>query len=432
MKIRITLIWILLSAGIAQADFGFSINGDDSVTETSLGSNETLNIAVNLLDGSSTSGFDLSIEIDNGNGGSLDSSQITFPTSFDLPTVVLPGSTPQKFNISGGNMFSPAVNGHAVIADNVIFTAGNPGEVVVLRLISQDGTPGGTLLDTVNIEVTSETTSFTIEKVVVKAGKDRGTPSDAIILLGTITGGPDNFDGIENLDIQVGSDAVVFDDLDRTIVIHSDPDVKLTARKGVTNKLKYLNSAGTTTLITVDLATGKFFLVARAINLTGLNGSLSVDLSLDDFEVSSEVDEDIINGSKKFASLCLLSGHTDALRIKSAKVGKKADTLKIQGEIAGDADNQNADLAAIPVTIRWGDVDFVIPAEKFIDKKNSGKFTVKKLELPGNGAILTATIDLQKCTFKISVRNSPTLMNSGIVSFVIEFGDFNQLIILTL
>jgi hypothetical protein len=260
--------------------------------------------------------------------------------------------------------------------------------------------------------------------LIVKAGKDRENPSDNITILGTITGAPDSFANIENLNVQIASGDVIFDDLNLTIPINTDPGVKLTARKGVTNKLKFLNSSESIIIIILDLATGKFSFLGRKIDLTGLKDSISIDFSLDDFSVSADVDEDIINSSKKLIPLCFLSGHTDALRVTQAKVGKNADSLLAKGAIALK-DPVNLETEA--VTVSWGPKIFTIPADNFVRKGTGGKYICKKFEV-GDGSTINGKIDLGfKSSFSLKVKKAAQpLASTGTVTFGISFTGFSE------
>jgi hypothetical protein len=269
----------------------------------------------------------------------------------------------------------------------------------------------------------SVTEGIAISKLMVNPGKDRENPSDNIIILGTLTGAPESFAGIDNLNLQIASGDVIFDDLNLSIPINTDPNAKLIEKNGVTNKLKYLNSSESIVIIILDLATGKFSLLGRKIDLTGLKDSISIDLSLDDFSVSADVDEEIINGSKKLVPLCFLLGDTDALRVTQAKVGKKADALSLKGEIAVE---DNIDLRTEEVTIAWGGQNFVIPPNSFQKKKETvEKYTLKKLTLDDETTV-DSTFDLDKCTFKIKLKNTTIQDVAGTVTLEISFAGFSQ------
>ncbi|MBN2375410.1 MAG: hypothetical protein JXD22_03350 [Sedimentisphaerales bacterium] len=268
----------------------------------------------------------------------------------------------------------------------------------------------------------SVTGDITISKLTINAGKSRETPSDKITILGTLTDAPESFDGTENLSVQIRSGTESFNGLDVSIPINTDPGVKLSASKGITKKLKYLNSSAPSVVISIDLAKGKFAYTAQNADLTGLKDTVSVTLSLDDFTVSEEVDEDIINGTRKLIPLSLLSGHTDALRVSSAKVGKKADTLAVKGEIAAAS---SIDLRTEQVTITWGGQNFVIPENNFQKKKETAeKYTLKKLTL-GDDTVADANIDLDKGSFSIKFKSTTIQAVSGTVNFGISLTGFS-------
>ncbi len=414
----------LLLQQAVHAQYAITINGNSDTIMTTVHPGDTVALGIALSSGSSTTSYDLSLVLNTANLGSLDASAITFPTLFDFPGKVLTASSSADLiRCTAANFTSGPVNGPATLVDNVILNAQRQGDVVIT--LRDNSTQGVKSLDTAIIHIINKYgTGVDITKAIVKAGKDRSHPSDSIIITGKLPTCPAEFDTTQDVTLRVSSQGGVLSDISSTFALTGNPFVKLSASKGLFRKLRYIKKSSNGIVIaTIDLNKKTFALAAKKINLTGLKDSLTVDISFGDYQATGTADQTIING-KKGIPLILLQGQTDALSIQKAKVNKKGNALNITGAIA--LQNPNVDLTTIPVTLSWDQQDFTLPAGSFTNKKNNKKYITKSIKLKNDGPIIKAMIDIGKGTYKINIKESSNLTNTGSPVWRIRFDSFDQ------
>jgi len=117
-----------------------------------------------------------------------------------------------------------------------------------------------------------------------------------------------------------------------------------------------------------------------------------------------------------------------------------SDSLSVTGEIAvQDINTTQPNLNNIPVVITWGDKNdandvqtFTIPINSFKVPKTGHLYKLNKNVEPNvapiaePNAIVNGTIDLDKCTFALSITKADINTVSGDAKFGIAFGDFNE------
>jgi hypothetical protein len=219
---------------------------------------------------------------------------------------------------------------------------------------------------------------------------------------------------------------------------------------------KYKHSAkaikgheGNITSMTLDFRKGTFALAAKNIDLTGLACPFELKFTLGSNELKGNAYEAAVNGAKTIPTR-LMRLYDDKLVVTKAKAKNStkasSDTLSVTGEIAvadmGDDVNE-PNLAAEDVNFTWGDGDgndqaFTIPAGSFKVAKKGNIYKCSKINVdPGNAAdvndgIVAATIDLDKGTFTLSVKNASGIFadKAGAAVFGVNFetsnGDFNE------
>jgi len=120
--------------------------------------------------------------------------------------------------------------------------------------------------------------------------------------------------------------------------------------------------------------------------------------------------------------------YNNVLRTTAAKAKASAtalsDSFTVKGEIAV-ADISNSNLANQDVNIVWGDQTFTIPAGSFTAKTGKS-YKCSKVNALGESGLVTAAIDLDKCTFSVSIKGADLDAASGEVEFGINFTDFNE------
>jgi len=256
-----------------------------------------------------------------------------------------------------------------------------------------------------------------IQKITLKAGKNRTTPQDNIAVLARSAAPLAPFDPADDVVVRVSSGGT---DYIQETIVHDNPALKISAKQNV---LTYNGSMGALTNLKVSQSNGAFVLAAKKIDLSGLKDEIAVEVQIGDQVLSGTADEEVING-KKPAPILLLAGHTDALRLLKAGVSKKADKLALKGEISLH-EMPDPNTAAIDVTAVWGGKTFAFP----ITRKKSGKnlFVAKKVLLNDN-ALLTASFDFDKGSYTIAIANTSGLANSGTVAFSLQLASFDQTI----
>ena len=219
----------------------------------------------------------------------------------------------------------------------------------------------------------------------------------------------------------------------------------------VNSKHKYTHTgklikgkAGTITSLTLDFRQGKFAITAKNIDLTGLASPLELKLTIGDNELSSQADETIINGPKTTIPTRLMRMYKDTLIVTPGKTKVKSiaktssDSLSVTGEIA-DSNTTQPNLNNMPVVITWGDKNdpndvqtFTIPINSFKIPTTGHLFKLNKNITPTvtpdaePNAKVSGTIDLDKCTFALSITKADINNVSGEAKFGIAFGDFNE------
>ncbi len=179
---------------------------------------------------------------------------------------------------------------------------------------------------------------------------------------------------------------------------------------------------GAVTEFRLDVNQHRFRIRGREVNLSGLDAPIVVDLIIGDFAGSAEAEESIINKGKPL-SLEFMSGMADLLRVDRAAVVSKQgfDRLSLEGRIA--LRDNSVDLETIPIYLIWGSQSFTLPPETSRRRKGD----VYTTHSTSDDSTIIAQFDLEKCTFKITIRAETITPKSGRVIFGIALGTFNQM-----
>ena len=290
---------------------------------------------------------------------------------------------------------------------------------------------------------------YGVTKCTVTAGKTQGRDENDIkdITDSFSASGTADFPADRN---DINLIKVIIADVCDGVVIYSQPidfnDHNDVARKK--GKYSYSHSiakgkAGGITSLKIDFTKnpGAFSLTAKNIDLTGLGCPLTLGFTMGDHILSSQdVNEAIVNGPKTLIPTRLMRLYKDTLVVSKAKVGKSAkplgDSLSVSGDIAVadmNLDTNKPNLVNEDVNVVWGSSTFTIPAGSF---KTSGSGHLykcsKSRSAEDSNNLVTATIDLDQCTYSVSVNkvNLADVDTSGIVTFGINFatphGYFNK------
>jgi len=216
----------------------------------------------------------------------------------------------------------------------------------------------------------------------------------------------------------------------------------------VNSKHKYTHTGkiikgqeGKITSMTLDFRKGTFAIAAKNIDLTGLACPLELKFTMGSTELNGDAAEMVVNGTKTIPTR-LMRLYKDTLIVPAGKAKVKSSTkassgsLSVTGEIA--VEDININLCNSPVVITWSDANdtnhvqtFTIPEHSF-NSKTGHSYTLGKNITPTvtpvaqPNAKVSGTIDLDKCTFALSITKADINTVPGEANFGIKFGDFNE------
>ncbi|MCP4707510.1 MAG: right-handed parallel beta-helix repeat-containing protein, partial [Planctomycetes bacterium] len=261
------------------------------------------------------------------------------------------------------------------------------------------------------IDIGAYETGLTLAKLKIKAGKnrlDQPSPVDSFTISGAFDATLQDF--LDNTEMQI-----YFGPYTETIPL----ELPLFKQVGDNPKFMYKRAfakdePGAITAMKFDLTKATFSLVAKNIDLTGLETPADVIIKIgdNDYYRAAAVGELIAN-AKKPVPIQFLMGQKDSLRIykqpkfklSTAKQGPGNDSLQIKGGIS--LANLPPNLAGKRVDIQWGDYHDYIPADAIIADSSGNKFIYKKASSDTTpNSITLAQFDFVKCTFKIVIKNA--------------------------
>jgi hypothetical protein len=263
---------------------------------------------------------------------------------------------------------------------------------------------------------------LTITKCKVAAGKTKG--QDVFEASGTMASSPMGLYLVTQIDVNIVSLADGNTIYPESIAFDADTDV-------VKNKYNYSHKipkgqAGAITSLKMDFIKKTFEIKTNNIDLTGLACPLQLNITIGNYTLSGDVDEAVVNGAKTIPTR-LMRMYKDTLIVTKAKVKNStsalSDSLSVNGEIAVE-DIAGSNLASQDVNVIWGAQTFAIPSSSFT-AKTGHSYKCSKVPVDSNG-LVTATIDLDKCTFAVSIAKANINAVSGDVVFGLRFADFNE------
>ncbi len=347
--------------------------------------------------------------------GQAEASGFGWDTEFSSDPNISPKSVKMEFASFNGTTAG-------VVAEVVIQCTG-PGDVTVTLA------PSSFFGDSMDVNFAAPTISDTlvihqgedgqmaldVQKITLKADKDRADPRDSIAILARAGEDLAEFDPADDVVVRVSSGGT---DYIQETIAHDNPGLKISAKGNV---LSYTSAAGALSSLKISQSNGTLVLAAKKIDLSGLQDEVAVEVQIGDQVLAGTADEEVISG-KKPAPILLLAGHTDALRLLKAGVSKKADKLSVKGEIAlQEMPDPNA--ATVEVSASWGGKTFTFPTTR--SKPGKNLFVAKKVIL-GDNSLVTASFDFDKGSYTIAIASTSGLANSGIVNFGLQLGAFNQ------
>ncbi|MGD0078791.1 MAG: hypothetical protein ABSB91_09255, partial [Sedimentisphaerales bacterium] len=266
---------------------------------------------------------------------------------------------------------------------------------------------------------------LSVTKCTVTAGKTEGY--DTIVVSGTMNATVDDLSAASSIEVTIDSDDMV------SPCVQSFPinENSFKRSKGKYNYARTENASKTS--FKFDTKTGKFSFTAKNVDLAGLGCPLTIEIEIGDYICTAEVDEAIVNGSKKPIPINLMMGVKDSMRVDKIQVKRgtkpNSDQLTVKGGFAVEDTSVNMVDEEFVVTL--DSQTFTLPAGSFIAK--TGQFTCKKIA-PTEGGIASAsaTFNFTKCSFTITIKNTEIEAGSGTVDFCVAFAGYSQCVQVTL
>jgi GLUG motif-containing protein len=225
--------------------------------------------------------------------------------------------------------------------------------------------------------------------------------------------------------------------LESSKIIFDSKRSKITYRSSMKNK-----AGGGISFLVIELDNGKFSVIAKNLDLTGMRSPVKVELTVGDYTcngiaydgevLGSGGQLDTING-KDPIPIQFMMGHDDVLRVDKCKFKQglkkpNTDSLTVQGELAV-ADTQ-INIATEDVIVQWGNYSVTLPADHLFEIGTKKAFKYKKSK-GFDSSIAAAIFDLEKCTFKIVIKNADIGDQGDTVDFGIQFGSFAEIVSVT-
>jgi hypothetical protein len=191
---------------------------------------------------------------------------------------------------------------------------------------------------------------------------------------------------------------------------------------------------GAITSLKLDFINQTFAITAKDVNLTGLGCTFLLNINLGGYLLVGDVNEAIVNGSRKIIPTRLMRLYKDTLIVTKAKAKNgilpSTDTLSIQGDIAvKDMNDSEPNLVNEIVNITWGGQTLTIPAGNFMYKKGN---LFRCRNVPVTGGLMNVDINLDKCTFIVKAKYASLDVTSGEAEFGINFdtpnGQFDEVV----
>lgn len=271
---------------------------------------------------------------------------------------------------------------------------------------------------------------MTIRKIKVKAGTSRDWPSDSFDMSGFLYHVTETeIANTDSIHISISNE-----EEDVPVFFQSIQSDRITYKKG---RYLFKDADAGINYFKLDIDNNRFSIKADNVNLTGLKSPVIVTVETGahvgiavgydhTYTQSPNETTDRINGKKPMPTQ-LLHGYENSLRIDKCKFKHDPqkpsnDTLYIKGAMA--LQDTSTDLANEDILVTWGSYNLTLPATDIYRSRSRRVFKYKKPK-GTDSSIAAAIFDLNKCTFRIVIRNATIGPQEDTVDFGIQFSDFN-------
>ncbi len=281
--------------------------------------------------------------------------------------------------------------------------------------------------------------NLAITKSKVKAGKNQGR--DDFDISGTLSSYPYGLYNVTQADINIVSLAD-----GNTIYCETVPFDYLTDVASNKYKYSYKEPDGKSISLKSNFSKKTFSLKIKNVDLTGLACPLRLNITMGNNIISGDANEAIVNKNKSIPTR-LLRTYKDTLLVTKALVknslNPSSDSLSIKGDIAvadinADANEPNLCNEDVVFAIIDANEDvvqsFTIPAGNFTASRKGHTYKCGKINpviwpVENPNTLITANIDLDKCSIKLSIKNAELDISAGMkfgVNFETPNSQFNE------
>lgn len=163
---------------------------------------------------------------------------------------------------------------------------------------------------------------------------------------------------------------------------------------------------GSTVSCRYDAGTHAFAFSAKGLDLAGLACPFTVSITVGDYCTAQiELDEDIVNGPKKACAPQLIMGMVNTLAVDTLrfKTGKQVGMDRFSAKGMFTLGGMPAEGGSLVISL--GSQTFTVDSAAFTEKKERVWACSNVAAAEGNG-IVSATLDADKCTYTLSIRNA--------------------------
>ncbi|MBN2376235.1 MAG: glycoside hydrolase family 3 C-terminal domain-containing protein [Sedimentisphaerales bacterium] len=288
--------------------------------------------------------------------------------------------------------------------------------------LTQSSQVGNVLPGTFVIEDPNDT--LTLQKVQVRTGKTTG--QETITISGKLPNHTDDLLNAESVRVVLRNS--------NTYVIYEQQIDFVPDQTSVNNVVYQLGNPKSKTesvcTLRLDSNRNSFSLICTRVSLQGLRCPFIIEIETENFNGWAQADEDIVN-SRKPIPLALLRNWEDLLQLSGTPVVRKShrdnnDSLRLKGWLTI---KDEVDLSNRQMILDWDQQSFMIPPGSLQATRHQEFYVCKKVELTdnlGNPALFSALIDLQKCSFSISITKTNIISTSGNITLGLQFDNFDE------